>query len=292
MASSVTLLLLLLSVGRLSFTIDFKLLRELFRYSIPLVLSGVAGTATLFIDRQLIKYLTPENAMAQLGLYGAVVKIAVIMTLYTQVYRQAAEPLFLSNIGRDEFKEANAKVMNYFLLGSMLIFLTITLFSDIFALFVGPAFREGVAILPFVLLANILSGVWLNLSFWYKHEKKTHFALWITLSGLFAVVVADVLLIPQWGYFGAAWARVAAESVMVVVSLVLNICYYPTPYPWARIAEYVAITALIYILNLGVGSLLEGEWLLRWMVNGVMLLGFVGYVIRREKLDVKRILMR
>lgn len=285
-ASGITLVLLLIP-GNLSLRINGKLLREVLIYSVPLMLSGVAGTATLFIDRQLIKHLIPVGAMAQLGLYGAVVKIAVIMTLFTQVYRMAAEPLFLSNISKGEFKDANAKAMKYFLLASMVIFLTITLFSDIFALFVGENFREGVVILPLILIGNILSGVWLNLSFWYKHEKKSHFALWITLSGLLAVVVANKILIPQWGYIGAAWSRVIAESVMVMVSVTLNRLYFPTPYPWLRIGEYIAVTVVIYLLHTALGGLLPEPTLLRYALNGVLLLSILLYAIWRERVDVK-----
>ncbi len=285
-ASCVTLAMLLLFGGEVTMRVDRGLLRKVLAYSVPLVLSGVAGTATLFIDRQLIKFLTPVGAMAQLGLYGAVVKIAVIMTLFTQVYRTAAEPLFLSNISTGEFKSANAKAMKFFLLASMVIFLTITLFSDIFALFVGERFRDGVEILPLILIGNILSGVWLNLSFWYKHENKTHFALWITLCGLAATTVANMALIPTLGYMGAAWARLIAEGVMVAVSLYLNVRYFPTPYPWGRICEYVVVTLGVYILSQQIGQIVGTGSIVGYMINGVLLLAVILYAIKRERIDV------
>ena len=225
-ASLLTFLALLPTTNRTLPRIDGALLRKIFVYSLPLLISGIAGTANEFIDRQMIKYLTPgDEAMADLCIYGAIVKIAVVMTLFTQMYRLAAEPFFLSNFRKEDFVEMNAAALKYFVMVSMFIFLAIALYRDIFALIVGRDFREGIHILPVVLGANILSGVWLNLSFWYKREEKTRYALWITLTGLVCSVGFGALLIPRMGYYGAAWSRFAAEVVMVVVSIVLNRLY-------------------------------------------------------------------
>ncbi|MFR9566146.1 MAG: oligosaccharide flippase family protein [Rikenellaceae bacterium] len=234
------------SIKRPSLAIDKALLRSILIYSTPLLLSGIAGTASDFIDRQMIKYIIPQGAMAQLGIYGAVAKIAVVMTLFTQMYRLAAEPFFLSNFKKEDFKELNAAVMKYFIMASMFIFLGIALFRDLFALIVGGDYREGIYILPVILGANILMGVWLNLSFWYKREERTNYALYITLSGVVVAILANLALVPRWGYFGAAWARLLSEGVMCAVSYYLCMRHYPTPYNIRRIVEYVALALLLY----------------------------------------------
>ena len=247
------------------------------------MLSSIAGTAGEFIDRQLIKYLVPDGAMAQLGIYGAITKIAVVMTLFTQMYRLAAEPFFLSNFRKDEFVETNAAAMKYYIIASMVIFLTIALFKDIFALIVGSDFREGIFILPIVLGANVLSGVWLNLPFWYKREEKTRYALWITLSGLAASVVAGVILIPRGGYYGAAWSRFIAEVVMVAVSLTLNRIHFPTPYDFKRIAEYVVVAVAIFFISEYIPT---DSQVVRYAANSLLFVIYLTYVVKREKIDV------
>ena len=283
-ASTITLVAVVAASGRISLRIDWALLLVIFGYSLPLLLSGVAGTANEFIDRQLIKYLVPAGSLAQLGIYGAITKIAVVMTLFTQMYRLAAEPFFLSNFRKEEFKEMNAAALKYFVMASMLIFLGIALYRDIFALIVGRDFREGIHILPVVLGANILSGVWLNLSFWYKREEKTKFALWITLTGLICSVGFGVLLIPKMGYYGAAWSRFAAEAVMVAVSVVLNRIYYPTPYQFGRMAEYIVLALAIFFV---------AEWIempnkvLQYTVSTAFIVIYLCYAVWREKIDVK-----
>ncbi len=264
--------------------IDAVLLRAVFAYSLPLLISGVAGTANEFIDRQLIKYLVPEGSMAQLGIYGAITKIAVVMTLFTQMYRLAAEPFFLANYKKEDFVAMNAAALKYFVIASMIIFLGIALFRDLFALIVGGDFREGIFILPVVLGANVLAGVWLNLSFWYKREEKTRFALWVTFSGLAFSVLGGWLLIPRMGYYGAAIARLVAEAVMVAVSIVLNRLYFPTPYAWGRMAEHVALALLVF----GVSErIVPDDVIMRYTLNTVLFVLYVARVVFRENIDVK-----
>ena len=222
--------------------------------------------------------------MAQLGIYGAITKIAVVMTLFTQMYRLAAEPFFLSNFRKEEFVEMNAAALKYYMIASMLIFLGIALFRDLFALIVGSEFRQGIYILPIVLGANILSGVWLNLSFWYKREEKTRYALWVTLSGLAASVIAGYLLIPRYGYFGAAWSRFVAEVVMVGVSLTMNRICYPTPYDFRRIAEYVAVGLALFFITESIPQLSTA---IQYTLNALLFVTYAMYVVRRERIDIK-----
>ena len=269
--------------GRSLPKIHWAMLGALFAYSLPLLISSVAGTAGEFIDRQLIKYLVPEGAMAELGIYGAITKIAVVMTLFTQMYRLAAEPFFLANFRKDEFQQTNAAAMKYYIIASMVIFLGIALYRDIFALIVGRDFREGIYILPVVLGANVLSGVWLNLSFWYKREEKTSYALWVTLSGLAASITAGYILIPRFGYYGAAWSRFTAEVVMVAVSLTMNRICYPTPYEFGRIAEYIATALLLFVAAEWIGA---ESTAVKYTVSTAIMAIYIAYVVRREKIDV------
>ena len=287
-ASVATLLLILPTTERTVPRIDGRQLRLILAYSLPLLIGGIAGTANEFIDRQMIKYIIPDDAMSQLGIYGAICKIAVVMTLFTQMYRLAAEPFFLSNFTKEEFVESNAAALKYYMMASMMIFLGIALFRDVFALIVGRDFREGIFILPGILGGNILAGVWLNLSFWYKREEKTRFAVYVTFVGLAFTVAMNLLLLPRWGYYGAAWARFIAEAAMVGVSYYLNRRYFPTPYDVHRIVEYVVLGIALFGLS---EALLPyvGE-VVRYGVNILIFASFVAYAVWREKIDVKAML--
>ena len=290
-ASVVTLVALLPSTNRIAPRIDWPLMRKIFVYSLPLLISGIAGTANEFIDRQMIKYLAPGDsaeAMAQLGVYGAIVKIAVVMTLFTQMYRLAAEPFFLSGFKKEEFKEANAASMKYFVMASMVIFLGIVLFRDLFALIVGRDFREGIDILPIVLASNVLAGIWFNLSFWYKREEKTKYAAYITFLGLAITIALSFVLVPTMGYRGAAWVRLIAEAAMVVWSYALCRRHYPIPYDLRRIGEYFAVTVAIYAASeYGLQPLGESIHLVG---NIVLFTAAICFAIWREKIDIKALM--
>lgn len=284
-ASVVTWLVILATVDRTVPKINWALLAAVFAYSLPLLVGGLAGTANEFIDRQLIKYLVPEGAMAQVGIYGAITKIAVVMVLFYQMYRLAAEPFFLSNFKKSDFVQMNAAALKYYVMASMLIFLGIALFRDVFALIVGRDFREGIFILPVVLGANVLTGVWLNLSFWYKREEKTSLAIVVTGAGLVSMLVFGFWCIPVWGYYGAAWARLASESTMVAVSWWLNRRFYPTPYDWRRIGEYVAAALAVFAVCEAVTAC-GGNKLIAYAFNIVLFAAYALYLVRRERIDV------
>ena len=285
-ASVLTLVALLPTTNRTLPRIDGALLRKIFVYSLPLLISGIAGTANEFLDRQMIKYLSPsEEAMADLGIYGAIVKIAVVMTLFTQMYRLAAEPFFLSSFKKEDFKEANAASMKYFVMASMVIFLGIVLFRDAFALIVGRDFREGIDILPIVLASNVLAGIWFNLSFWYKREEKTKYAAYITFLGLAVTLGLSFVLVPKMGYRGAAWVRLVAEAAMVVWSYTLCRKHYPIPYDLKRIGEYVAVAiALFCASEYALGGL---NTALHTAFNALLFMTAVAYAVWREKIDIK-----
>jgi O-antigen/teichoic acid export membrane protein len=282
-ASAVTLLLLLPGAGTWP-RLSWRVLKPVLLYSLPLLVSGIAGTANEFIDRLMIEWLLPvEIARASVGVYGAVVKIGVILLLFTQMYRYSAEPYFLSGIKREDFTRLNAVAMKYFIIVSIAIFLGITLFADLFALIIGRDFREGMYILPVVLVSNILSGIVFNLSFWYKQMNRTRFAIMITGTGLVFTLVFNVLLVPRLGYFGAALARLACEVAMVVVSYRLNRVHCPTPYELRRVGEYALVGALLFGAGLLTAS---APAAIRYPCNALMWIAFCLHAARREKIDV------
>ena len=285
-ASFVTWLVILTTASGVVPRIDGRLLAAILLYSVPLLVSGVAGTANEFIDRQMIKYLTPVDAMAQLGVYGAITKIAVVMMLFTQMYRLAAEPFFLSNFRKSDFIRMNAAALKYYVMVSMAIFLGIALFKDLFALIVGSKFREGIYILPVVLGANVLSGVWLNLSFWYKREEKTRFAIAVTFTGLLFTIAFNVALVPRWGYYGAAWARLISEGAMVGVSYWLNRRCFPTPYDVRGIATYAAGGLALYFACEYTAGFIPCR-VAQYTLYAAALAAYLLYAVRRERIDVK-----
>ncbi len=229
---------------------DLKLFREVFKYSYPLLIAGLAGAINEALDRTLLKHLLDpaSDPMGQLGIYGANYKIAVLMTLYVQAFRYAAEPFFFSKSGEKDAKVLYADVMKYFIIPGLLIFLVVNIYLDYFKLFIGPEFREGVHIVPVVLMANLLIGIFFNLSIWYKLENKTMIGALLVMIGAGITIFINVAFVPRFGYIASAWGHLICYSVMIFISYLLSRKHFLIPYDFRKILIYfITIVGFFYI---------------------------------------------
>ena len=237
---------------RLSFRLDPKLLRQMLAYSIPLMIAALPGVVNDFLDRILFRYFD-TNADAwrsSLGLYQAAVKLAVIMNLFIQMFRYAAEPFFFRRAREKDSKLLYAKVQEYFTAFCGLVFLGVILYIDIIALILGPQFRSAVGVVPIMLLSYMILGMLFNVSMWYKLSGRTNMAIWITLAGLAVTAVIIVLFMPKYSYWAAAFGHLASYIVMFIISSVLGATYYPIPYRWGRLAGIMFLMGAVYGISL------------------------------------------
>ena len=233
---------------KLSFSLDPKLMKQMLAYSIPLMIAALPGVVNDFLDRILFRYFD-TNADAwrsSLGLYQAAVKLAVIMNLFIQMFRYAAEPFFFRQSRDKGSVKLYADVQEYFTAFCGLVFLGVILYIDIIALILGPQFREAVGIVPIMLLSYMILGMLFNVSMWYKLSGKTNVAIWITLSGLVVTALVIVLFMPKYSYWAAAYGHLASYIVMFVISAVLGAKYYPIPYRWGRLLMIFLLMGVAY----------------------------------------------
>ena len=230
---------------------NWNLLREILRYSYPLLIAGLAGTINEALDRVLLKHLIDDaqGPMTQLGIYGANYKIAVLMTLYVQMFKYAAEPFFFSKANQDDARELYADVLMFFMIPGLLVFLVVMLYLDYFKLFIGADFREGVGIVPVILMANLVMGVFFNLSIWYKLTNKTMVGAILVTTGAVITIVINLLFIPKYGYYASAWGHLICYTVMVILSFLLSRKHYKIPYDFKRIIFYIAIIVGLYFTD-------------------------------------------
>jgi O-antigen/teichoic acid export membrane protein len=281
-ASAVMLLFLLPEFRSVRLHFDPELWKKLIAFGIPLMIGGLAGVANELLDRQLLNYLLPpETALDQAGVYGAVYKLSIFLVLFNQAFRYAAEPFFFSTQKDDNAKETYAIVMRYFVVVMVIGFVFVWSFIDIFKYFIDEKFWEGLFVLPILLLANVMLGINLNLSIWYKLIDKTYFGILVTGVGFVFTVGLNLYLIPKMGYEGAAWATLISYTAMALTSYFLGQKFYPVPYPIGRIGLYLTIAivavlictyfkasnfipqTLVFVLFVSLLGLLEKKQLLR-----------------------------
>lgn len=292
-ASAVTFLLFIPDFFKLNYKFSKKLLRELLIYGFPLLFAGLAGMINEVIDRILLKYLTvvPEGIekpheyiMSQIGIYGANYKLSVLVVLFIQAFRYAAEPFFFSQEKETNAKETYASVMKYFVIFGLLIFLGIMLYIDIVKYFISSEeYWEGLHIVPILLFANLFLGVVYNLSVWFKLTDKTKYGAYIAGIGAMITLILNFILIPLIGYLGSAWAHFSCYFTMMIVSYFLGRKYYKINYPLKDIFIYVALALIIWL-----GSLfIEIEGNIKYLLNAGLIFGFIAIVVLKEKLHLK-----
>ena len=241
-------LLFLPDFFKLSFSLDRKLMGQMLAYSLPLMVAALPGIMNDFLDRILFRYFD-SNADAwrsSLGQYQAAVKLAVIMNLFIQMFRYAAEPFFFRQSREKGSLKLYADVQEYFTAFCGLIFLGVILYIDVIAMILGPTFREAVGIVPIMLLSYMLLGMLFNVSMWYKLSGKTNVAIWITLSGLAVTAIVIILFMPAYSYWAAAYGHLASYIVMFAISAILGAKYYPIPYRWGRLLMIFLFMGLAY----------------------------------------------
>lgn len=290
-SSSVTLLLLIPELRGFEWRFNKALWREMLVYSFPLLIIGLAG----IMNQNLDKILLPEllkgqpDAMAQVGIYGANYKIAIIMVMFIQAFRFAYEPfIFAQNRekGGDRL-QAYRDAMKWFVIFAMMIFLGVMFYIDIVKHFVSSAYFSGLKIVPIVMMAEFFFGVFFNLSLWYKLTDRTIWGTWFSLLGLVVTVTLNVLFVPTYGYTACAWAAFACYGVMMVSSWAVGRAKYPIGYNIPRLALYTAVALGLYGLSLLIAT---GHAWLDMGIRTPLLLLYIFFVLKKEKIRPAQLL--
>ncbi len=258
LASALVFLLLLPEFLKVQFNFDKRLWIKMARYALPLIIVGLAGVFNQYVAVPLLKYLLPgslEDNLSTGGLYGAVAKLAIIMNLFTQAFNYAAEPFFFKQADDKNAKETYADVAQAFSLIASIAFLVIMLYIDVVKLILGPNYREGIHIVPILLLANWFLGMYYNFSIWYKIKDKTHIGALISIGGAVITLLIAFLMVPKIGYEAMAWATLGCYFFMASAGYLTGRYYYPVPYPVLRIGLYIG-SAILFIW---VGNFLSAE---------------------------------
>ena len=236
------------------------LFKRMLGYSLPMVVIGFAGIINEMLDRVLLKQLLPYDLstnMKMLGIYGACYKLSILMTLFIQAFRFAAEPFFFAYASNTDSKLIYAKVLRYFVIFCVFIFLLVTLFIDFFKYFVGPEFRSGLDVVPILLLANLFLGIYVNLSIWYKLTDRTLIGAGVSLCAAVLTIYLNIKWIPTYGYTGSAWAHLIGYGGMVVASYFLGQIYFPVKYDVLRVMAYIGLGLGLYQANLHLQALIS-----------------------------------
>ena len=278
-----TLLLLWKEVSGIRVGFDLAACKRMLGYTWPLLVMGLAGQLNQAASQILFPYFydgSREEANTQLGIYGACIKIAMIMVMITQAFRFAYEPFVFGKSKDEDSKASYAKAMKYYVIFTLLAFLIVMGYIDLLRFLIGESYWEGLRVVPIVMAAEIMFGIFFNLSFWYKLTDRTIWGAYFSGIGAVVLFTVDILLIPRYGYMACAWAGFAAYCTSMVLSYFIGQHYYKVDYPLGSIAFYVLLAVLLYAAMAAVRSSMP--LVLSLVVSTLLILLFMVVVVKRD----------
>lgn len=298
LASFISFILLIPQFSQFRFNIDFKVLKRMLVYGFPVMIGGLAGMVNETFDRIALKHLVSipdyitdtakiaEYKMSQIGIYGACYKLSIVISLFIQAFKFAAEPFFFSKMKQQDAKKSYSEVMTAFVIFLCFIFLVVMGYIDLFQYFMGKDYRIGIMVVPILLMANIFLGIYYNLSIWYKVSDKTKYGAYIALIGAAITLIGNYFLVPILGYKGAAWTTLICYFVISLLCYLIGQKFYPVAYKVKRIAFYILFSLGLYSVMYYLQDNIQNI-MLRLAINTALI---IVYLILCYILDFKKII--
>lgn len=286
-ASVVTFLMLLPEFLKLQLKFDKELFGKMFSYSWPILVANLSFIVNENLDKIVLSRLLPDKiADHQVGIYGAVCKIAIFMSIFITAFRLGAEPFFFSHAKNANAKKTYAIILHYFVIALAILFVGLIANIEILKYFIRKnEYWVGLPAVPYLLFGYVCLGIYMNLSIWYRLSDQTRFGLYISIIGAIITIVLNFVLIPKYSYMGSAWVSMLAYFVMMVISYILGQKYYPIPYDLKRILSYLMISVVLVVLSF---------WIFdrNIYIGNALLLAFIGGIFYFEKDQLKTILFK
>lgn len=274
-------LLMLLPYIRIKPQFDKSTWLKMIDYSFPLLVSGLAGSVNDTLDKVILRRMVgEENGLSMVGEYGAGYKIAVLMSLFIQMFRFAAEPFFFERAKKVDAKQSYAFIMKYFVIAMLIVYLCINLYISVFQYFIGVSFRASIIVVPIVSMGYLLYGIYVNHSIWYKINDYTKFGIYITLIGAIVTIIINVCFIPMIGYMASAWAHVASYLSMILMSVYFARSRYAIDYQFKNLISYFIIALLIVVSSLVINY---SNIVVELAINTLLLSFFILYAQKKDK---------
>jgi O-antigen/teichoic acid export membrane protein len=255
---------------------------KMIKYSFPLLIAGLSGSINDALDKIILRRMVGEKTgLETVGEYGAGYKIAVLMALFIQMFRFAAEPFFFERAKHENARETYAFVMKYFIIVMLIIYLVINLYISGIQLIIGKNFRDAIVVVPIVSMAYLLYGIYINHSIWYKLTDLTRYGIYITLIGAFITILINVFFIPAYGYMASAWAHVASYGSMIIMSFIFAEKHYKIEYKIGTLIPYALLAAAMVFF----GQFINYPNLaVELVINTILIILFVIYAQYKDKI--------
>ena len=286
-----TLLLLSSEISEIKLKFNFPLWKEMIIYSLPLVIVGMGGMVNEVFDRLMLRWWQPGTVTfkeQQVGIYSACYKLAILITLFIQAFRLGAEPFFFKQAEGQNPQKVYARVMKFFVIIISCMFLVVSLYLDVWKIFIAPAYWPGLKVVPILLLANIFLGIYYNLSIWYKLTNKTSTGAYITLAGTVITIILNYIFIPHYGFVACAWATFLCYFTMMVLCFIWGQKAYSIPYAWKKLCAYIVIVVLLYFIHEAIIYFFKGNRI-NYVTATLLLMLYIWFILKVERKEFMKL---
>jgi O-antigen/teichoic acid export membrane protein len=283
-ASLITIFFFMSFFSKIKLSVDKKLLSEMLKYGYPIMIAGIAYVINENLDKFLLKRMLSDEIM---GSYAATYKIGTFMALYITAFRLGAEPFFFSQSAQKDARQKYADILLWFTIVGAVFFVGVMAYMDIIAgIFIRrEEYYSTIAIVPIILAADLMLGIYHNLSVWYKVSDRTKFGMYISIFGALTTIILNLIFIPTVGFMAAAWATFAAYGSMAIISYYFGNKYYPVPYKTGKI--------LFYVLSSSILSFVIFYYFYdSFIIKNAILIGYLAIVFLLERNNLMKILSR
>ncbi len=286
-ASLATLFALLPEFLKIQLKFDKSLFSNMFSYSWPILIANLSFIVNENLDKIVLKDLLPADiANEEVGIYGAVCKIAIFLSIFITAFRLGAEPFFFSHAKNKNAKETYATILQYFVIALAILFVALIANIELLKYFIrNEEYWVGLPAVPYLLMGYVFLGIYMNLSIWYRLSDQTRFGLYISVIGAIITIVLNVVLIPRFSYMGSAWVSMAAYAIMTIISYILGQKHYPIPYNLKKILAYLIVSTIIVFTSFFVFDK-------NIYIGNAMLIAFIAGIAYFEKNEIRKLLKR
>lgn len=262
------------------FKFDGQLLKQILKYSYPLLFLGIAGIANQNLDKMLFPFLQiGEQGKTDLGIYGAVSKLALVIMMFTQAFRFAYEPFVFAKHKDSNSHQTYSDAMKFFVIFSFLIFLGMILYMDVIKYLVPSNYWVGLKVVPVIMFSFIFQGIFFNLSIWYKLTDKNHYGAWFSAIGTLIIFAGNMLLVPKFSYWGSVWTAFAGYFIVMLLSYFFGQKFMPIDYKLKKLGAYLALTLILFFIS----TFIETPYLIvNLALKTVLMAIFIGYMIKKD----------
>ena len=296
-ASAVKLLLLYKEILLIKWQWNIQLLKQMLIYGLPLMIAGLAGIINETFDKILLrKILEPEHgvvyAKEQIGIYGGVYKLSIIISLFIQAYRYAAEPFFFAKAKDADAKKTYAHIMNYFVIAVSVMFLGVLLYLEVFKLLLlnNEEYWVGLKVVPILLLANVCLGIYYNQSIWYKLSGQTKYGAYFAIGGALLTIILNVIFIPYFGFVASAWATLIVYASMMITSYYFGQKQYPIPYNLKKTSFYLTFALVLYGISVLFKYFVPESLWMELGFNTLLFVTYLWFIYKLEGINLKSLL--